>query len=342
MTRILIDVQKSLDFEDTSGALYRTEAFILDNLGDPYKAIDSLRKAVACAEKDSCAQLRLAEFLREEQHLEDAVEQTEPLIRKGLLLRKDISVRNRARLFRAHYVSLLWLKRYEQVLEMSADWKGKGDLRPAHLALRVSAIQRLIDDQGLVQDSAEDHISEMLDSLAEGFRLDGYLPDTVHEGFRALDRLCRMEARMHLTERSLSSVSEFLNLHLPAMCGSSNEHALSDDFIKELVTRFRHHGHSDNPLNSARWSDLVIFGQEDDDALVGAGYVACKVTRVLKTYLFAQGLENSTSYFVPGAVTDLSPGNFESLKEGQLLYILPSDSLPEPGRATLAKHAMLD
>ncbi len=339
---MLLEVQKALDFESQSGALYRTQAFILDNLDDPYRAIDSFRKAVGCKEKDYCAQLRLAELLREENHLEEAVEQTTPLVDSAFLSDSDVSIRNRARLFRAHYVSMLWLKKYSNVLEISEGWLNKGDLRPAHLALRVSAIQRILDDGELPLKDAENRIEEMIGALDEGFKLDGYMPETVHEGFRALDRLCRMEARTQLTEESILLVANFLDAHLPAMCGSSNEYSLGDEFIKELVSRFQLGGNNDNPLRKERWSDLVIFGQVEDQALSGFGYVSARITKRMPSYFFAQALEGSSAYFVHRAATDLSISRFADLKDGQLVQILPSDVPPEAGRARLAKHAMLD
>ena len=333
---------KSFEFREPFRSCVQTEALLLDALGDPYRAMDSLRRAVSCPEKDECAQLRLAELLRDEQQLGEAVEQTEPLVTGGFLTRSEVSIRNKARLFRAHYVSLLWLKRYEHILEITNAWRDKGELRPAHLALRISCIQRFIDDEVIVNEQAVRYVSEIIQSLSEGFRLDGYLPDTVHEGFRALDRLYRMESRSQLTQDSLKVTSIFLDAHLPAMCGSSNEHSLSDDFIKELILRFRSQGGADNPLNADRWSDLVIFGEAQDKALANVGYISSRITKVKESYLFAQAIESAAAFFVHRAATELSPQKFNGLKEGQLLHILPSDALPEPGRARLAKHAMID
>ena len=193
-----------------------------------------------------------------------------------------------------------------------------------------------------MNEQAVPYVSEIIESLSEGFRLDGYLPDTVHEGFRALDRLYRMEFRAQLTQKSLQDAALFLNAHLPAMCGSSNEHSLSDDFVKELIVRFRSQGGVENPLNTERWSDLVIFGEAEDKVLANVGYISSRITKVKESYLFAQAIESTVAFFVHRAATELSPSKFNALKEGQRLQILPSDAIPEPGRARLAKHAMID
>jgi hypothetical protein len=55
------------------------------------------------------------------QRLEEAKEQTKPLIGAGYLSQAEILPRNRARLLRAHWVSALWLKQYDEVLEGTKD-----------------------------------------------------------------------------------------------------------------------------------------------------------------------------------------------------------------------------
>jgi hypothetical protein len=280
--RDLTEVRRALEFDANHAVLHRTEALLLEQLSDRYAAIEAFGKAVACGGHDPCSRLRLAELLRDEQRLDEAIVHTRPLIEAGYLTRQEISQRNRSRLFRTHWVSILWLKRYEEVLDATKEWRQSTELRPSYVALRVSALQRYLDDGSPTAAEQDSVISDMLTCLGEGFRLDGYVPDVVHEGFRALDRLCRMLGRGLLDQAALVQCASFLDANLPAMCGTSNEYTLSDEFVVNLVRKFRATGTVDvNPLRSERWSDLILLGEVEDHALANAGYESARVTGVI-------------------------------------------------------------
>jgi tetratricopeptide (TPR) repeat protein len=105
--RDLADVRRALEFDLNDPILHRTEALLLEQLRDSYGAIESFGKAAACAQPDACSQLRLAELLRDEQRLEEAIGHTEPLISGRFLENNEVTQRNKVRLFRAHWVSIL-------------------------------------------------------------------------------------------------------------------------------------------------------------------------------------------------------------------------------------------
>ena len=208
----------------------------------------------------------------------------------------------------------------------------------------MSALQRYLDD-GIVglakQDAA---VSDMLTCLGEGYRLDGYVSDVVHEGFHALDRLCRMLSRGLLSQSASMECARFLDAHLPAMCGTSNEYNLSDEFVTNLVRRFRSVGSGEsNPLRGERWSDLIDLGETEDHALANTGYETARVTGVIpdKAHLFARAIDGTRDFYVHLAATDLSRQAFAALRNGQLLMVLPGDKPPPTGRAWPAKHVML-
>src|SRR5262249_15179310 len=152
------------------------------------------------------------------------------------------------------------------------EWQHNAELRPSYVALRVSAIQRSLDDGIITPDNYGTAISEMIRCLTEGFRLDGYVPDVVHEGFRAFDRMLRMLGRGMLSSAMISECAKFLDDHLPAMCGTSNEYSLADEFVVKLVSNFRETGGEQNPLRSNRWDELIYFGETEDRALANVGY----------------------------------------------------------------------
>jgi hypothetical protein len=239
---------------------------------------------------------------------------------------------------------VLWLKRYREVVDATKEWRQNTELRPAYVALRVSAFQRSLDDGGVIPADYDAAISEMLACLAEGFRLDGYLPDVVHEAFRAFERLSWMLGQRTLTAVTVRKCAQFMDEHLPAMCGTSNEYSLADQFVADLVRAFGSAGPTEkNPLRSDRWSDLIILGETEDSALADVGYETARITALFsaKRFLFARAIDGTRDFFVRAASTELSTSDFSKLRMGQLLSVLPDDDPPDQGRAGHAKHAML-
>jgi cold shock CspA family protein len=342
--RDLATVRRALEFDTDHAVLHRTEALLLEQLSDRYGAIESFGKAFFCEEPDACSQLRLAEMLRDEQRLDEAIQHTKPLVDAGYLSSVDVSQRNKARLLRAHWVSALWLRHYEELLDATKEWRQSTELRPSYVALRVSTLQRMLDDGVCDLSKQGEAISDMFGCLSEGFRLDGYLPDVVHEGFRALDRLYRMATYGLLTSASQTQCALFLDAHLPAMCGTSNEYSLSDEFIVNLVKRFRTIPSVEkNPLQAERWTDLVMLGEPEDKVLLNVGYENSRITNIFpdKGHSFARALDGTRDFFVHWSATELTKSEFAKLRQGQLLLVLPSEDPPSEGRAWPAKHAML-
>ena len=340
----LEEVRRAREFEADLPVLHRTEALLLERIGDRFGAIECFGKAVHCVAQDPFSQLRLAELLREENRLEEAKEQTAPLIEAGYLLRTESSPRNRARLFRAHWVSVLWLKQFDAVLEATKDWNKKTDLRPSYIALRVSALQRYLDEGTWAPSEQDGIVADMLTCLQEAFRLDGYVPEVVHEGFRALDRLLRLLSRGVLTHDSTLKIARFLDAHLPSMCETYYERSLGDEFVVNLVAKFRSVGRAEeNPLQANRWYDLISLREHEDPALNSVGYVPARITNIFpsKGYLFARALDGTRDFYVPDSATGFSSREFSELRQGQVLQILPSrDSQGREGSAWPAGHAM--
>jgi hypothetical protein len=341
--RDLADVRRALEFDLHDPVLHRTEALLLEQLRDSYAAIESFGKAAACTQPDACSQLRLAELLRDEQRLEEAVGHTEPLISGKFLENSEVTQRNKVRLFRAHWVSILWLKQYAEVLLATKEWR-TSTLRSSFVALRVTALQNSLDDGGVDENRYDGYVSEILQCLTEGFRLDGYVSDVVHEAFKAFERLLwRFERRLMSAESGLEC-AKFLDNALPAMCGSSYEYSLGDLPVVALITGFRNaEPRSGNPLWSDRWKDLLVSGETEDSALADIGYESARVTTVCgdKKYLFARATDGTRNFWVPQSATELNSTDFAKLKLGQLLLVLPSQDPPTAGRAWPVKHMML-
>jgi hypothetical protein len=340
--RDLVEVRRVLEFDADDPVLRRTEALLLEQLSDRYAAIEAFGKSADSVPSDACSRLRLAELLRDEQRLEEAVEQTQPLMDAGVLSRPEVSPRNKARIFRTHWVSKLWLGKHIEVLAATEGWRENAELRPAHVALRVSVLQRGLEGR-IGTETYEEVILEILSCLSEGFRLDGYFPDLVHEGFKAFDRIAWMLTKGVSTKAALEC-AKTLDTHLPAMCGTSSEHNLSDTYVVNLVRRFRAVGSAkENPLRSERWTDLTFLGEREDRALAEVGYESARVTSVFpgRSYLFARAADGTRDFYVHSSATDLNPGEFAALRTGQLLSILAGDQPAAAGRAWPVKHVML-
>jgi hypothetical protein len=93
----LSEVRRTLEFDSSQAVLHRAEALLLLGLSDRYGAIESFGKAIQCNGSDPCSQLRLAELLRDENRLDEAIDHTKPLIDAGYLTRTEVSQRYKSR-----------------------------------------------------------------------------------------------------------------------------------------------------------------------------------------------------------------------------------------------------
>jgi cold shock CspA family protein len=341
----LAELRSAISFDSKEAVLHRAEALLLEQLNDRFAAIESLSKAATCAGDDWASRLLLAEFLRDEQRLQEALEQTDQLMAAKLIENQAVGARNRIRLLRAHWVTVLWHKRFVELLKATADWRTAGDLRPVFAALRVSTYQRILDEASLPAPERMDSVRSVVECLDETFRLDGYLSDVVHEAFHAVERLEKLARRRVLSPEEVALCAGLLDRHLPAMCGNHRDYSLSDEGIVQLVLCFRDLACSGtNPLKDPRWSELITFGQEEDSALATAGYQTARITRVFsdRGFAFARALDGSRDFYVHRSATDLSMADFGRLRPGQLVSVLASESPgDETGRAWPARHAML-
>jgi cold shock CspA family protein/predicted transcriptional regulator len=341
----LAELRAAISFDAKEPVLHRAEALLLELLNDRFAAIESLSKAATCPGDDWASRLLLAEFLRDEQRLQEALEQTDRLMSAMLLENKSIGLRNRIRLLRAHWVTVLWHKRFAEVLTATAAWKTAGDLRPALAALRVSTYQRILDEATLAPPARIEAVRAVVECLDDTFRLDGYPSDVVHEAFHAVERLEKLARRRVLSPEEVALCAGLLDRHLPAMCGNHRDYSLSDEGIVRLVSCFRDLPCAGtNALKDARWTELIDLGNEDDSALGQAGYETAKITRVMaeRGFAFARALDGSRDFYIHRTATDLSPADFGMLRPGQLVSVLASASPGSTtGRAWQAKHVML-
>jgi tetratricopeptide (TPR) repeat protein len=343
--RDLAELRAAISFDAKESVLHRAEALLLEQLNDRFAAIESLGRAVACSRDDWSAHLLLAEMLRDDQRLPEALEQTERLVGTTLLADDAVGLRNKTRLLRAHWVTMLWLKKGPQVLAATKDWRTAGDLRPVLAALRVSVLQRQLDDSALSRTERAEAVRSLVECLDETYRLDGYLPDVVHEGFHALERLERIGRRKVFSPGEVAACVGLLDRHLPAMCSNHRDYSLADAGIVGLVQCFRDLPCSEpNPLKDDRWAELLDLGEVEDSALAVAGYHTAKITKVAsdRGFAFARALDGSRDFYVRRTATDLSAPEFGKLRLGQLVSVLAADSSEDsPGRAWPAKHVML-
>jgi hypothetical protein len=341
----LTELRGALAFDAKEAVLYRAEALLLKQLDDRFAAIDSLSKAVGCAGDDWASRLMLAELLRGEQRLHEALEQTEQLMAAKLLENGAVELRNRIRLLRAHWVTVLWEKRFAEVMAATNNWKSAGDLRSTLAALRISTFQRMLDEMTLTPSDRRDAVCSVVECLDETFRLDGYQGGLVHEAFHAVEKLAWLGRRQVLTSEEVALCAGLLNRHLRDMCAVHRDYSRASSEVVDLVTCFRDLPCAGtNPLKEASWSELIGFAQEHDPALVKAGYEAATLTYVRPNgdYAFARALDGSRDFYVKAAATELSVADFGRLRSGQPVWVLAADSFdPASGRAWPAKHVML-
>ena len=338
----LSKLRRAISFSPDEPVLRRLESFVLEFLNDRYAAIESATSATECTRSDDAAKLRLAELLLGEQQLTEVQEHTGPLIEKGLLEDPTVSLRSKARLLTAHWLTSLWLKRYSELLEATKDWKSADELRPNLAALRVSTLQRMADETAMSDKDRSGAIAELVECLDYTFTRDGYVWVSVREGFHALERMVRLHERAQLNSQDNTRIVEFIDKHLLTMCGADRNYFFGDEPTLALMHAFRKaECDRGNPLSGDRWTELLGAGSvADDEALAAAGYQAARITRVfpLRKFAFARSLDGSRDFYIRQEVTDLK--DFKTLQLGRIVSVLPSEDPSEAGHAWPAKHVM--
>ncbi|HYD17433.1 MAG TPA: hypothetical protein VEF76_03010 [Patescibacteria group bacterium] len=337
----LADVRRALEFDPSSSVLHRCEGILLELLGDRYGALEAFGRAVSGPFPDSCARLRLAEVLKEEKDYNAAINQARPLVEATLLTDIDISIANKARLIKAYWLPILWLGMHDKVLEETASWREMQDLRPSYVALRVSALRKIFETETL-QSVLADTVHDLVSTLKESFRVDGYVSLVVHETFKTLEELEDLTRKKLLSSDALRDIANLLDQHLVEMCAVSRDNSITDKNVVALIENFRNAYLENNPLRAQRW-EAIVRPEGLHDKLKKAGYEPANVTYKADhgNHVFARSIDGSRDFFVRVSATELTSAEFQGLKLGQTLLVLPSGDPPENGRAWPAKHAMV-
>lgn len=342
---LLETVRAAIDRDAKECVLYRALGQLMLKLSDRYSAREAFRTASKCGRTDPSATLRLAELLRDEQRLEESFELSGQLIAEGWSEPDRSSIEGASRVLRAHWVVAIWLGRFDEALAGSAAWESAGPLRSVLGCIRASAWRRSIESE---RDGR---------LLAEAFReifriLDLLLGSEGPVGIVAYETLKSLDAFVWFAKQGLGMppavnriVAEFADRWLLQVVGAHRDRTLGDSETVELlqVIGSLECGSTPNPLAGEKWSSLAI----PDPALEAYGYVKAAVYHRprrsdghLATYLFAQS-GDGTQYYVTRRATGYSFEQFNSIKEGDVLLVVPSDEA-QAGTAVPVRDAVLD
>jgi hypothetical protein len=331
----LADISRALEFRTDDPTLYRLKALLLRLLGDNVGALEAITRGATAASSDPASVLLLAEWLRDDGRIDEAFEYSSKLVADGWDSLDRAGDYNVIRLLKAHWVSALWLKRHDQVLQATSDWETPPSLAATRGALRVSALRRKCEGESAsVKQGIVTSALELIESL---LRQQGYVGTIVHEVIRALQDFAwfadhgELNAKLHLQLCSL------VVSHLPGMCSAHRSFSLDGDEARNLVTKLQSLdcGSVANPLLDPVWLDRYGFGSKDK-ALEEAGYIEARITYIPKRpdglprdYLFARAIDGTREYHVRRETTQLSQREFAKLQTGQIIRVLPGDNLYE-------------
>jgi len=345
LLRCLDRVLQQLQRRERTPVLSRIAAHLYGELNDRAAAIEMLRQACSDDVGDAAAALSLAEYLREDQKLNESFAVSEGLIRDGWSDEARSSYGSVNRLLKVHWVVAIWLGRNAEAMAATDSWQNAGKLRPTMACINVSASKRVLEHCSSVVD-AEALIRKMLTVLDAVLKGDGYIGFVAHETLNVLEQIARTAELFTLSTESAFQVCSFVDEHLPAVCAVHRVRAIDDPTVVRWIEIFQalDCGASENILQQERWVESLE--ESNDPALAEVGYVLVSVyappkgsVGATRQYLFARD-KDGQEYYVPRRATLMSQEQFAALEAGTRLMVLPRIDTEE-GRAIGVRDALL-
>jgi hypothetical protein len=325
--------------------LLRAASYLYLQLNDRYYATQMLSQAVKCHAGDPASDVALAELHLNDRRLDEAYLVSKRLILNGWDDPSKSSLNSAIRVLKAHWLPAIWTGKHFEAIKACTNWKEHADLRPTKASIYVSAMKRRLEaDQNSQQ--RDSLITEMLHVLDYTFSTDGYIGFLVHEGMRVVDEVYMNCRRFAPSKKCSKAISDFVEKHLLAMSSVHHTWKLDHEKVRQWFDFFASLNVSDgeNPLRSDRWLD--ILDNKEDEALANYGYRTVEVYArprlsqgVFQRYLFARG-SDGTQYFVAERATSVSSSQFDEIRVGDRLSVLPQD-VAVGEKATPVRDAIL-
>jgi len=329
LLRCLDRVLQQLQRRQRMPVLCRIAGYVYAELHDRASAIDMLRQATELRDGDLAASLSLAEYLREDRKLEDALVISSRLIADRWGDESRSSATSATRLVKVHWVVSIWLGHLNEAIEASSGWQTAGKLRPTLACIHVSATKRLLETCTQRAD-AERLISGILQVLDMVLKTDGYIGFVAHETLNALEQIAWTAQTIGLSPECATAVCSFVDGHLPAVCAVHRVRAIDDPAVIQWIEVFQQLdcGSVQNVLRQEKWVEALA--ESSDPALADVGYIPVSVYAppkdahggAARSYLFARD-RDGTEYYVPRRATQMSQDEFSALQVGDRLMVLP-------------------
>lgn len=310
--------------------LLRAASFLYLELNDRYYATQMLNLAVESTTPDPASRLALAEIHFNDRRLEEAYNASEPLIVDGWDDPSNSSVNSSIRVLKTHWVPAIWIGKHFEAIKACSNWKADAETRPTKASIYVSAIKRRLEGEQNTQ-QRESLIFELIDVIDFTFSTDGYIGSLVHEAMRVVDEIYSATRRATPSPKCAKRITEFIEDHLLAMASVHHTWKIDHEKVRQWFEFFASLKlpEGSNPLVADRWRD--ILENKDDEALATYGYRTVEVyarpklsSGVYRRYLFARDVDG-TQYFVPERAMNVTSIEFDAIRIGDRMSILPQD-----------------
>lgn len=327
--------------------LHRARGICFLTLGDRERAKSEFRKASEF-ELDPPSALRLANILREDKQLKEAVEWGKRLFDNGWNDPQRSNATAAGHVAKAFLLPLIFLGESDDALEYTQSWRHEPSQKAVLGGLHVMALRNSIElDYGRDIEGVDSTLAEATKELTALIADVGYPVPVIVEGMKLIEQLAfRAEKDPPPSREMASLIIRFVSDHLPTVASLHRDFTLDSPVVQTWLSA----------LSRLEGSEPISrLGQEPPDREIDSSrpdqvdqfpvtvyhIPHSKRGEAHPTFLFASDAQDH-QYFVHRDVFDGSDSEWNGIRQGVLLLVQPAPaSLRGAGRAWPVKYACI-
>jgi len=323
----------------------RGYARVLEALNANDLAISRYKKAIEIDENDPNSKIFLAMLYHKCSNYDLSHSLYKELVDLGWDKEKDGDTKIAHLVVTGFYISMLFDHKYDEILDLSKNWKKLGHFRGVVGSFRAAAWKRKAENHVSNEiEIAIKYLTSAIRILDDIFRNDGYIKSACTQTKNIFNELAYcLNHRGYLENSEFSNEAlSFINNHLVNTIQHIN--FSEDDFIYSLVSKLSKLKIANNPFNSQHWKNYCssnTYEGIDKNEVKEKCLLEVVVTNLPKpksneysSFIFAE-TRNGDSYFLH--FDQLKNGNWRNwcqIRVRDILAIKPSLANKKPGKAT--------
>ncbi|WP_076384752.1 ATP-binding protein [Kaistella chaponensis] len=263
----------------------------------------------------------------------DAIEYFEQFINEGYDNPLKSNTRFSHSITKLYYLCLIYLGEFDKILEITSDWKEKGNWSGVVGVSRATALKRKIEYKYYSVNTNEKLISEILEILDSIFKSDGYFDTACVESNKIIkdsDFLLK-DSYNYSSEIKLKYLNFVSNHYFNIISKLRNENINSNDnqlFINNLYV----YEITDNPIRRVKWfkheqEPDISYDLEHIEELKNEGFEVVKVYHIpedrgygMSSFMFAEN-DDKKQFYLSVNFLDEGWNRWGYIKEGNKLAI---------------------